>query len=264
MFANVATGTVNVMNNLIGTTSAGTTHLGVQASGINILRPGAVIRGNVLKGNDVGVRLQAAGFDVTGNTIGAVQAISSRAHSAMGSASSTFGPLQVVFPNAQVVSIHATATLIDSVSGLPSATSEYSQFFQVQTVPPPAALVVNSTADPGNGICDATECTLREAITTANGNSNQQSIDVISFAIPDTSGQAHKITLASPLLLIDEPMLIDGYTQAGATPNTDATGVGSNAVLKIEIAGGAFHFFELSSSAIGITLRGQHRWRVRR
>ena len=27
---------------------------------------------------------------------------------------------------------------------------------------------VNSSADPGNGICDAAECTLREAITAAN------------------------------------------------------------------------------------------------
>ncbi len=391
VFADSGVSAVSVLNNLIGTNAAGTTHLGVQASGINIIRPGAIIRGNVLKGNDVGVRLQAAGFDVTGNTIGAIQGdifpgtlgngigiqISGSAvgqgniggtgalvnviarnladgieHSANGinvdfalntaipnagqrpldllgvngpdnndtddadtgpnglqntplitsarrfadaanepitisgtlnslanrsfrivfhdtsvgdtttevttdgNGDASFGPLQVVFPNEQVVAIHATATLIDTLSGLPSATSEYSQFFQVQTVVPPAALVVNSTADPGNGICDATECTLREAITTANDNSNQLSIDVISFAIPGTAGQAHTITLASSLLVIDEPLLIDGYTQAGATPNTDATGVGSNAALKIEVAGGAFHFFDFVNSASGITLRG--------
>ena len=45
----------------------------------------------------------------------------------------------------------------------------------VHLLPDPAALAlagltftVNSTADPGTGICDSTECTLREAITAAN------------------------------------------------------------------------------------------------
>lgn len=39
---------------------------------------------------------------------------------------------------------------------------------------------VNTTADPGVGTCDATECTLREAIDTATGT------DTIAFDIPDS------------------------------------------------------------------------------
>jgi len=39
----------------------------------------------------------------------------------------------------------------------------------------PATYTVNSTADPGDGTCDGTECTLREAIAAANGNAFQGS-----------------------------------------------------------------------------------------
>jgi CSLREA domain-containing protein len=38
---------------------------------------------------------------------------------------------------------------------------------QTQAVVQAATLTVNSLADPGNGTCDATECTLREAIAAA-------------------------------------------------------------------------------------------------
>ena len=41
---------------------------------------------------------------------------------------------------------------------------------------------VNSTNDPGTGGCNATECTLREAITAANTASGA---DTINFNIPD-------------------------------------------------------------------------------
>jgi CSLREA domain-containing protein len=44
--------------------------------------------------------------------------------------------------------------------------------------------VVNSNADPGDGTCDATECTLREAINAANDhvNSPTNTPDVVNFA----------------------------------------------------------------------------------
>ena len=41
---------------------------------------------------------------------------------------------------------------------------------------------VNSTADPGDGTCDAT-CTLRDAISAANNNGNTPDVDVIQFSI---------------------------------------------------------------------------------
>src|SRR5947209_11464220 len=40
---------------------------------------------------------------------------------------------------------------------------------------------VNSAADPGTGVCDAVECTLREAITAANTHAGT---DTIAFNIP--------------------------------------------------------------------------------
>jgi len=45
-----------------------------------------------------------------------------------------------------------------------------------------ATFVVNSSADPGDGVCDAAECTLREAIAAANGNDQS---DTITFDLDD-------------------------------------------------------------------------------
>ncbi|MGB5933399.1 MAG: CSLREA domain-containing protein [Anaerolineae bacterium] len=46
----------------------------------------------------------------------------------------------------------------------------------------PDTFIVNSTADPGDGTCDATECTLREAIDAANAIPGSD----IEFNIPIT------------------------------------------------------------------------------
>src|SRR2546421_7706483 len=89
---------------------------------------------------------------------------------------------------------------------------------------------VNSTADPGTGICDATECTLREAITAANAAAGS---DTIAFNIPNPG--PHTITPLSPLPAITSPVVIDGYTQPGAIANTLADG--DDAVLMIEVDG---------------------------
>jgi CSLREA domain-containing protein len=76
---------------------------------------------------------------------------------------------------------------------------------------------VNSTADPGDGTCDAAECTLREAILEAAAN---PVTDTIAFDIPAsdpnyghyTSG-VWTIVLATTL---DGPSgdIVDGTTQA--------------------------------------------------
>jgi hypothetical protein len=64
----------------------------------------------------------------------------------------------------------------------------------------------------------------------ANGSGG---LDTINFNIPGTG--VHTITLASDLPTITDPVIIDGYTQPGATQNTLA--VGENAALRIEVNG---------------------------
>ncbi|CAA9358456.1 MAG: hypothetical protein AVDCRST_MAG93-7505 [uncultured Chloroflexia bacterium] len=101
-------------------------------------------------------------------------------------------------------------------------------------------LYVNSTGDdvdaaPGDGVCAtaAGACTLRAAIAEAN---KQSGANLIAFAIPGTG--VHTIALASSLPSISDetgPTTIDGYTQAGAQPNTDP--LVSNAQIKVEVVG---------------------------
>ena len=91
---------------------------------------------------------------------------------------------------------------------------------------------VNSAADPGSDACNATECTLREAISAANATVVR---DTIEFNIP--GGGAHTIRPVSPLPTITNPVIIDGYTQPGASPNTLPDG--NDAVLLIELDGSA-------------------------
>ncbi len=75
---------------------------------------------------------------------------------------------------------------------------------------------VNSTADPGTDGCDATECTLREAITAANANPGT---DTIEFDIPGNG--PHTISPTSVLPTITEAVTIDGYTQGKSTATGD-------------------------------------------
>jgi CSLREA domain-containing protein len=96
----------------------------------------------------------------------------------------------------------------------------------------PTTFTVNSTADPGDGVCDATECTLREAIHAANFNPGK---DTIAFSIPGDG--PHTIRPTLPLWDIIDSVIIDGYTQSGASPNTNGPGLGTNAVLKVELDG---------------------------
>ena len=98
--------------------------------------------------------------------------------------------------------------------------------------PPVTCFTVNSTADPGDGVCDAVECTLREAIKAAN---SRPGLDFIAFNIPGAG--PHTIRPASALHRITDPVVIDGYTQPGASPNTNGPGMGRNTVLMIELDG---------------------------
>ncbi len=72
-----------------------------------------------------------------------------------------------------------------------------------------ATFTVNSTADTDDGICNATNCTLREAIEAANAAPGP---DVIRFSI---GSGAKTIALLSPLPTITDPVTLDATTQPG-------------------------------------------------
>jgi CSLREA domain-containing protein len=86
-------------------------------------------------------------------------------------------------------------------------------------------IVVNETGDVSDptpdGVCDVSadpgsQCTLRAAIESAN---NFVTTDGINFSIPGSG--VHTIAVQSPLPAIQAPVIINGYSQAGASPNTD-------------------------------------------
>jgi CSLREA domain-containing protein len=95
-----------------------------------------------------------------------------------------------------------------------------------------ATYTVNTTDDLDDGTCDVTHCSLREAIDDANASAGA---DEIHFAISGVG--PHTIQLASALPTITEGVVIDGYTQAGASPNTVPAPGGLNSVLMIELDG---------------------------
>ena len=109
-----------------------------------------------------------------------------------------------------------------------------------------ATYTVTTTADAGAG-------SLRQAILDGNGNPGA---DTIEFNIPGSG--VHTISPVTGLPPITSPVLIDGYTQPGASANTDAAG--DNAVLLIELEGSAFPFtqigLELAAGSSGSTIRG--------
>jgi hypothetical protein len=87
-----------------------------------------------------------------------------------------------------------------------------------------ATYVVTNTSDSGAG-------SLRQAILSANSSVNVP--DVISFNISGTG--PFTITPATPLPTVTDPVVIDGYTQPGSSPNTLTNS--DNAVLQIVLNG---------------------------
>ncbi len=88
-----------------------------------------------------------------------------------------------------------------------------------------ATFTVTNTNDSGAG-------SLRQAILDANANPG---LDTIAFDIPGPG--VHTITPLSNLDFLFDPVIVDGYSQPGSSPNTDP--VGTNAVLLIELDGSA-------------------------
>jgi titin len=89
-------------------------------------------------------------------------------------------------------------------------------------------------AVPGDGSCDdgSGNCTLRAALTESNAFPGA---DVIEFDIPGP-GPFHILVIPA-LPPLSDPVTIDGYTQPGTSPNTNAFGQATNAVLQIVIDG---------------------------
>lgn len=109
----------------------------------------------------------------------------------------------------------------------------------VQATTQAATITVTGT---GDTIAVDGLVTLREAITSANNNANVNAdvvavgvygTDTINFAIAGAG--VHTISPATDFPTIIDPVVIDGYTQPGASPNTLA--VGDNAVILIELDG---------------------------
>jgi len=90
----------------------------------------------------------------------------------------------------------------------------------------PTTYTVNSTADPGDGTCDGTECTLREAIAAANANAGT---DTIEFDI--TGAGPHTISPGSALPTITDPVTIDGTSEPdfAGTPIVELDGSAAGA-----------------------------------
>ena len=151
------------------------------------------------------------------------------------------GPTQTMALLAGSPAINAgdNTLAVDPTTGLPLATDQRGAPFarivggtvdigayEAQTL----HLVVTTTADENNSNYNPADLSLREAIELANANPGT---DTISFDIPGAGVQT--ISLLSALPTITDPVIIDGYTQPGASPNTLANG--DNAVLLIELDG---------------------------
>lgn len=155
--------------------------------------------------------------------------------------------------------IRMTATEIDG--GLSSgfgSTSEYSEAYSDGTV----TITVNSTADDED---DDGECTLREAITAANDNTESGISDgeCIAGAAEDTiefdiTGPNYTIQPTSALPSITaENIIINGYSQTGAVENSGDYSACFVGTIMIEIDGqNAGNVSGLTISADNVTVRG--------
>ncbi len=120
---------------------------------------------------------------------------------------------------------------------------------------PEATFVVNTTKTAGfDGICSAFECALAEAINAANASPGK---DKIIFNIPANTDPGCvaatgicTLHFDSPLPKLTGPVIIDGYSQPGASPNT--LPVGMNTVLKIQLTGNGPY----ETPAIGFAVEG--------
>jgi hypothetical protein len=116
-----------------------------------------------------------------------------------------------------------------------------------------------------SSLSGGTNCTLRAAIQEANALANNPlgTPDEIHFNIPGPGIQGiYTITPASALPSITQPLIINGYSQPGASTNFGSRGEADDAILVIELdgssAGGGANGldFELLNNTASSTVRG--------
>jgi CSLREA domain-containing protein len=118
------------------------------------------------------------------------------------------------------------------------------------TPTPAMTFTVTSTADTDGSTCGS-DCTMRQAVNASNANPPPTgTTNLIAFNIPSTDPGCDAATHVCTITLSDcfgrsgnfctglnQPVIIDGYTQPGASANTLA--IGDNAVVLIKIIGDA-------------------------
>lgn len=107
---------------------------------------------------------------------------------------------------------------LDGPAGLRQIGTRYDIGAYESAVNDSSVLTVTKTADTADGVCNA-DCSLREAITAANGSPGLQRIE---FNIPGACPRI--IQLGSALPDIVDDVEIDAFTQPGASANTRETG----------------------------------------
>jgi uncharacterized repeat protein (TIGR01451 family) len=114
-----------------------------------------------------------------------------------------------------------------------------------------ATLTVTNTNDSGAG-------SLAQAILDANSQAIVGGVpNTIAFDIPGPG--LHKITLQNPLPTLTNPVIVNGYTQPGASPNTNPIDQPDNAVLQVQIDGSQVPFAQglaVGKGAAGSTIEG--------
>ena len=128
------------------------------------------------------------------------------------------------------------AGMIAALSLMPAPSADAATTFTVnRTADTPDANLSNAACDV-NTTASGKQCTLRAAIQQANANNNPTETDLINFNIPDSIDPGVKtISPGSSLPSIEEPVIIDGYSQPGSSVNTLAKA--TNAKLLIELNG---------------------------
>src|ERR1051325_11418975 len=115
---------------------------------------------------------------------------------------------------------YLTATATDPLGN----TSEFSPCLRAGSTLPPLTFTVNNTNDGGPG-------SLRQAMMDANGWLASGS-NSISFNIPATN--VHTIAPTSPLPVLFNSAVIDGYTQPGSSQNVLSNGFNANLLIRLD------------------------------
>ncbi len=120
-----------------------------------------------------------------------------------------------------------------------------------------ATFTVNSLADSGNGVCDTTECTLREAVDSLSTASDQVVFDFSG------TGQSAPFVIAidSPLVIAQSGATLDGLACTGCgtvqgTTTTAAAGFDSSLAVRVTASGVHTSGALVSVTGADVTVRG--------